>query len=148
MNGQTVFSREGTTQGDPLSLVFYALATIPLIKACRVQGLSREVWYAADATRGGRLLLLRTWWDNLVAKGPRYGYFPNGMKTWLVVKSDLYETAADIFAGTGVQITTQGRRHLGAALGCRSFVESFVSDQVNKWVEELRTLSRIATCHP
>ena len=83
-----------------------------------------------------------------MAKGPRYGYFPNGMKTWLVVKSDLYETAADIFAGTGVQITTQGRRHLGAALGCRSFVESFVSDQVNKWVEELRTLSRIATCHP
>ena len=50
VNGQTVYSREGTTQGDPLSLVFYALATTPLIKACRVQGLSGEVWYADDAT--------------------------------------------------------------------------------------------------
>ena len=90
-----------------------------------MEGLSGEVWYADDATGGGRLLLLCAWWDNLVTNGPRWGYFCNGMKTWLVVKSDLHETTADIFAGTWVQIITQGRKHLGAVLGGHSFIESF-----------------------
>ena len=49
---------------------------------------------------------------------------------------------------TGVNITTEGRRHLGAALGCSAFVESFVSAQVDEWVKEVIRLSNIATTQP
>ena len=46
--------------------------------------------------------------------------------------------AANIFANTGVQITKEGRRSLGAALGTQSFTEEFVSKQVQKWTEEVK----------
>ena len=32
MDGNIIVSQEGTTQGDPLTMPMYALATIPLIK--------------------------------------------------------------------------------------------------------------------
>ena len=148
VGSEKIYSQEGITQGDPLSLVFYALATLPMIKACKVEGLNGEVWYADDATGGGRITKLRHWWDNLVRNGPMYGYYPNGVKTWLVVKPSLCETAFTAFAGTDVQITTQGRRHLRSALGSREFVRSYVTQQVDTWIGEMEKLSKIATCHP
>ena len=63
VDGTVLFSQEGTTQGDPLAMAFYALATLPLIEACEVSTLSREVWFADDATGCGPLTALREWWD-------------------------------------------------------------------------------------
>ena len=60
VNGETINSREGTTQGDPLDMVFYALAIIPLTNACKVESMQGEVWLADDATGAGRLFSLRT----------------------------------------------------------------------------------------
>ena len=50
VDGETLFSQEGTTQGDPLSMPFYSLATILLIKCCKIEQLSGEVWFVDDAT--------------------------------------------------------------------------------------------------
>ncbi len=144
----TLYSQEGTTQGDPLAMAFYALATVPLSKACKVERLSGEVWFADDATGGGRIEDLRLWWDLLERKGPMYGYFPNGMKTWLIVKNEHLETAEQAFRGTSIQVTTEGRRHLGSALGSSAFVESYVTTQVSEWCRQLKTLSSIALSHP
>ena len=86
---ETLYSHEGTTQSDPLAMAIYALATVPLIKACNVSELTREVWFADEATRSGRLTAHHTWWDKLMAFGPNFGYHPNGNKTWLVVSESL-----------------------------------------------------------
>ena len=75
-------SRKRTTQGDPLNIAFYALATIPLIKGCKTDNLSGEVWFADGATGSGLLVDLRLWWDKLQGKGPLFGYYANGVKTW------------------------------------------------------------------
>ena len=61
-----------------------------------------------------------------MAAGPTLGYHPNEKKRWLVVKSEKLKKANDVFAGTGINITTEGRKHLGAALGQRSYVEEYV----------------------
>ena len=41
-------------------------------------------------------------------------------KTWLIVKEDHVQSAKMTFASTGVNITTHGKEHLGAALGSTS----------------------------
>ena len=84
IDGETLLSREGTTQGDPLAMAMYSIATVPLIK-CLQQHVT-QVWFADDATAGGKLLDLHNWWDQLVECGQDYSYSANASKTWLVVK--------------------------------------------------------------
>ena len=60
----TLHSCEGTTQGDPLAMPFYALATIPLMNAlCKDIPEVKQVWYADDATAAGRIADFRSWWS-------------------------------------------------------------------------------------
>ena len=112
-------SMEGTTQGDPLAMAVYTLAVIPLIRHLRSSDPAvSQVWYADDATGVGKCTALRKWWDTLSQLGPLFDYVPNASKTYLVVK-DKYAAAAArrAFSGTGIFISTDGQRHLGAALG-------------------------------
>ncbi len=148
VDGETIRSEEGTTQGDPLAMAFYALATLPLIAACKVEQLDGEAWFADDATGAGALQDLRKWWDHLSKEGPKFGYFPNGSKTWLVVKEAYFIEAVDIFRGTDVHITTEGRRHLGAALGTERYTTNFVEERVKVWTSELDCLASIARSQP
>ena len=143
---ETLLSREGTTQGDPLAMAMYAIATVPLIH--RLQQQVRQVWFADDATAGGKLLHLHDWWDELVSHGDAYGYSTNASKTWLVVKPEYLAQAKEIFADSRVQITSEGRRHLGATLGTKYFADAFVSKKVQDLVQEIDTLSSIALSQP
>ena len=144
-----IASTEGTTQGDPLAMAMYALAVTPLIRSLRQsQPDVSQVWYADDATAGGKLVSLLCWWRHLLAYGPMYGYFPNAAKTCLIVKPDQLNCAQTLFNGTNVQISCEGQRHLGAAIGTRSFTEIYVSKKVKMWSEEILTLSNIAETHP
>lgn len=147
VGGEVLLSREGTTQGDPLAMAMYAIATIPLIRHTQ-QPLCTQAWFADDATAGGRLTALKSWWDNLLLHGPSFGYFPNSVKTWLVVKVEHLSSAAEIFSSSGIQISTEGRRHLGGALGFGSFTEEFVKVKVKKWVADVERLSLVAQNQP
>ena len=86
IDGDALYSREGTTQGDPLGMPMYALATVPLINK-----------------------LLHSWWKSLSKMGLSYGYHVNASKTWLVVKKEFLFQAEAIFGDTQVQITSEGR---------------------------------------
>ena len=145
--GEVIHSMEGTTQGDPLAMAMYALAVVPLVRSISTHGAS-QVWFADDASAGGRLLALRLWWDALVQQGPLYGYFPNARKTWLVVKPEQLKDAEVVFVNTGVQSTAEGRLCLGAPLGQPSFVEGRVDDMVKPWVQEIERLAVFSECHP
>ena len=107
-----------------------------------------QVWFADDATAGGTLLGLRDWWSGLQDLGSHYGYYPNAAKTWLIVKPAFFSDAQQVFKGTGVQVTTEGKRHLGAALGSRLFAEQYISEKVESWSRCIVKLSDIAKVHP
>ena len=47
IDGDALYSQEGTTQGDPLGMPMYALATVPLIDSLNAP--VNQVWYADDA---------------------------------------------------------------------------------------------------
>ena len=110
VDGEVLYSSEGTTQGDPLAMPMYALATIPLIKKlqCHLSDVS-QVWYADDASAAGKIDKLCEWWSQLSTQGPKYGYFANATKMWLVTKVKHLATATASFADTGVQVTSEGR---------------------------------------
>ena len=72
----------------------------------------------------------------------------NATKTWLIVKEESYVQAQAVFRGSGVSITKEGKRHLGAAIGNDAFKEEYVREKVVTWVEELERLTRIAESQP
>ena len=78
--GESILSQEGMTQGDPLAMAMYALGVTPLIRAVSTPG-ADQVWYANDATAGGHLQPLRTWWDRVSDKGPAFDYHANSSKS-------------------------------------------------------------------
>ena len=133
IDGRQLLSTEGTTQGDPLAMAMYAISVLPLINALRECDVN-QTWFADDATAGGSLNDLRGWWSRLVTLGPAYGYFVNAVKTWLIVKEKSFSIAKEVFSGCGVNVTMEGRHHLGAAIGSRSFVTQHMQEKVNYWV--------------
>ena len=106
VGGEVLLSCEGTTQGDPLAMAMYGLSLVPLIQQLACE--AKQIWFADDATGGGKLRQLKGWWDKLNEIGSVYGYFPNACKTWLLVKVNQLKFAQDLFSKTGVQITTEG----------------------------------------
>ena len=124
----------------------YALGILPLIQRLNVA--ARQVWFADDSTARGKLNQIKLWWSMVNTIGPEYGYYPNAAKSWLIVKEDHLEAAERLFAGTGVNVTAEGKQHLGAAVETRSFVESYVMKKVEKWRSEIKKLSHIAKSQP
>ena len=80
-----LYSKEGVTQGDPLSMAFYALSVLPLIRSLKDVHQWNQAWYADDANCGGRLERLLVWFKRLMQDGPAFGYFPEPTKTYLLV---------------------------------------------------------------
>ena len=144
-----ILSTEGTTHDDLLAMAMYALAIVPLIHKLKINAPDvKQVWYADDATGAGSCGEVRQWWDNVKPSGPLFGYYPYGAKIHLIVKEKYVSKAKDLFADTEIHITTDGMRHLGAALGANSFTKAYVSSKVEGWIAEIMQLSAIASTQP
>ena len=100
IDGDCKLSKEGTTQGDPLAISMFAVASFPLIKQLDELSDVTQLWYADDATAVGEFQELRRWWDNINTIGKFYGYYANEKKTFLLVKEESYERACECFQGT------------------------------------------------
>ena len=146
--GKELVSAEGTTQGDPLAMCLYALSPQPLISRLQAVSQAKQCWFADDATGCGSIQNIKVWWDELTVAGPDLGYHPNAGKCWLVTKPEKEETAWSIFEETAINITTEGRKHLGAALGSRSYLEQYVNGKVGEWVEQVTKLAEFALPQP
>ena len=57
VGGTSILFQEGTTQGEPLGMPMYAMATIPLIKNLPRSAI--QSWYANDAAAAGSISSLR-----------------------------------------------------------------------------------------
>ena len=75
-------------------------------------------------------------------------YYPNASKTYLVVKEEYEASANEAFAATDVHVTTHGKRHLGAALGSKTFTEEYVNDKVQRWTKDIMNLAEVASSQP
>ena len=107
-----LYSKEGVTQGDPLSMFMYAIGTMPLISSLNRPDKHVKVWYADDASACGELGQLRDWFHLLRDRGPLFGYFPDPAKSLLVVDKRFTTQAKEMFEEFGVQVVNT-RRLLG-----------------------------------
>ena len=143
---QTVQSKEGTTQGDPLAMAIYAIAIRPLID--RVQNEAMQIWYADDAAAAGKLSDVKEWWDKLRILGPDFGYFPNALKSIVLTKPSHLEEAVKIFADSEVTITSDGTKYLGTPIGSETFMKASIEKKVAEWITEVEQLATIAKSEP
>ena len=148
-SGEIIWSKEGTTQGDPLGMTMYALGMAPLIQKLNLKCPSvNQLWFAEDSSAASSLKNLLEWWESLLELGPSFGYEVNVKKCWLVVKPHLHDQALSLFHNTGLQISVNGCPYLGAAIGQKCFIDDLVSTKVSVWVKEIETLSNIAQTQP
>ena len=84
---------------------------------------------------------LKQWWTNLVNIGPKFGYFLNANKSWLVVKAEHWEEAKKIFAHSQLNVTKSGRNYLGAPLVDLEDCNSFEEGKVTNWIAEIEHLA-------
>ena len=64
------------------------------------------------------------------------------------MKPEHEEAAAKAFDSTNVNITTHGKRHLGAAIGSKDFITEYMENKVEEWIDEIELLSNIAKSQP
>ena len=149
IGGSEIISSEGTTQGDPTAMAAYALALAPLLNILmQLEDPISHVAFADDITGSGKIENLLRWWLKLIELGPKFGYFPNAAKSYLIVKEMHKDRADVVFVNTGVKITSSGKRHLGAVIGSREYKNEFMEQLVGSWNAELRVLSEIAQTQP
>lgn len=142
MGGKELISAEGTTQGDPLAMCMYALSLQPLISRLQAVSQAKQCWFANDATWCGSLQNIRVWWDELMMARPDSGYYPM-RKCWLATKPDKEETRS-VFEETAINITTEGRKHLGATLGSKPYLEQYLDGKAEEWVGQVTKLAEFA----
>ena len=89
-----------------------------------------SVAHADDLSAAGRISELKVWWDNLIKLGPKFGYYPQPSKSWLIVKEHQEHKAKATFINTKIDITKDAKRHLGAIIGSESFRKEYLSSKI------------------
>ena len=128
---------EGTTQGDPAAMVIYDIAIIPLILMLveirmRDNNHTKTAAYADDLTVARPIDQIRIWWNTLCRLGPKFGYFLEGSKSWIIVRENAKERAQTIFDNTKIKIITDGQRRLGAVIGTANFKQNYMNQKTNQ----------------
>lgn len=148
-SGTVIKSLEGTTQGDPVAMAMYALG-MSALQVLIEHGKTnvKQVAYADDLAGAGKLVHLKEWWDLVMVKGPEIGYLPNPTKSVLIVKPEHYDQALVTFANSGITVTKDGQRHLGAVIGTEEHKKEYVGEKVSEWVREIEVLTEMARTEP
>ena len=146
-----ILSREGFTQGDPISMVLYGITLVPLAEKLRTAdpGLLLNFYaddVAFDASARGSAQLLKL----LMKRGPDWGYFPEPDKSLFISDTPGQEEAAKReFVKEGLDLNfISGSQYLGANIYPQDQLEAWVKPQVEAWAYGVRVLGKISQRHP
>eukprot|EP00957_Ditylum_brightwellii_P143302 10917853-Ditylum_brightwellii.AAC.1 len=95
-----VFGKEGVTQGNPLAMILYALALLPVIVVLEMllDDLTYAIkqlqkWFADDSSLAGFFEAIGKWYDKLCLIRPPLGYHPESEKSILITHEKNLELA-------------------------------------------------------
>jgi hypothetical protein len=143
-----LLSREGVTQGDPLSMVLYGLSLTPLAEAIRTAVPNTvQPWYADDAGIGGTISSIAAAQRLLLTLGPRRGYYPEPAKSILITPVNTPSAALDSLDEFNFQ-KSHGHRYLGGFIGSGATEAEWIDPKIEHWVEAIKSLSNVAYKYP
>ena len=141
-------SKEGVTQGDPLSMVIYGIALAPLTEQLLAEEPRvRQAWFADDSAMRGRASLVGQVFARLCELGPVYGYYPEPEKSAVVCDPAVRDAAAAQLDKFDL-CYSDGKRYVGAFLGSRKALERWLQPQIDDWVYGVKRLAMVARRYP
>ena len=144
---EVILSKEGVAQGDPLSMLMYAAAVMPLIKHLTDKNKWIQNWYADDSACAAKLSNVKVWFQKLCEIGPDFGYYPEPKKTVLIVRATEKDAAKALFGELGIKIVS-GHHFLGGFIGEKDEVHGFVLEKVTTWTSGVNKLAEAAEFYP
>ena len=124
--GSEIKPNEGTIGGDPVGIEIYALGITPLT-IMMVELVSTKCddikmfSLAHDFSAEEKLKPLLQWWMTLPEVGPKFGYFAEATKSWLLAKPETHAIGKELFKDTKEKIGNSGKRSLGSVIGTLIF---------------------------
>ena len=143
-----ILSREGVTQGDPLSMLLYGLVMTPLALILRWEEPNVIwTWYVDTVALSGLPVTVANGIRLLQRFGLTRGYYSCPAKSILIDASPKDSHRARLLAELDFK-SPEGSRYLGGYLGRRAAQETWVGDKVVVWTEAVLDLARVAMRHP
>ena len=128
----------------------YALGTSILLDRLKLtSATTRQVSLADDITGAEKILDLRIWWDKIISKRKKFGYYVNDSNSWLIIKDPNYlDHAQNILKDTGIKFTCEGKRYFGAVIGSDDFKSEYVREKITNWTQEIIKLTEYSKTQP
>ena len=140
-------------KATPVAMTIYAIG-ITLLIMMMIELVTTRcddikiVVFADDFSAAGKLTSLLQWWTTLLEIGPKFGYYPEPKKSWLITKLETHTLAKEVFEASKVKISNSGKSYLELVLGTLSFKREYFNQLVTQWISEIEVLSQIAKIEP
>jgi hypothetical protein len=146
--GYTLLSSEGVTQGDPLSMVLYGLALVPLTKKLwQEHPEAVQAWYADNGLLKGRTSQVAGVMTPLQRLGPERGYFPEPAKSIYMYSPEDWLGAEELLQAFSFKFTG-GYRYVGGFLDSDAALSQWLPPQIQQWVSGVASLAKVAKRYP
>ena len=125
----------GVIQCDATAMGEYAIGILPLMKFLiefinlNEMNAKKEA-FADDFSIADSLNSIKDYWEKLIAISQKYCYFPKPTKAHLIAKEKKLMEQQNLFANSRVNITTAGKRHLGAVIWSTEYRDKYMKDLV------------------
>ena len=87
---------------------------------------AKEAVFVEEFSVAGSLNSIKNYWEKLTAFDPKYDYFPKPAKSYLIVKEQKLMEAWNLFNNSRVNITAEGKSHLGGDSGSAEYRDDYV----------------------
>ena len=143
-----IHSREGVTQGDPLSMILYGITLVPLTEELREEEPTLiQPWYADDAAMIGSTGTVKRAMLKLQELGPTRGYFPEPSKSVLICRDSDRARAKRDLDEFNFQYA-DGHRYVGGFIGNEASRDSWLDPQIQQWAKGVKILAKISRRFP
>jgi hypothetical protein len=146
----TLWGEEGVSQGDPLAMVLYGIALMPLAEHLRrAVPEALTPWYADDSAAAGQAENCARCLAFLQEFGPFYGYYPEPEKSYFICTKEEEAQAKLAFYSYGLRVqVVRGKRYIGGFVGGRDNKLEWVAEKVRGWVDGVNILASVARRFP